>query len=179
MADDRLKFHKLTPKGNVDLDVYNDAIDFAMRNSDLRNVAISGAYGSGKSSVLESYKNRHHEKKFIHISLSHFACGAEETLNDDVSLEEYEDSCNKKKAQSREIQLATLEGKILNQLIHQIPEEKIPQTRFKVKHNLSNVNQSSKCFEETSNGLHSVLSIKVFCACTDWGKNAVAGIVVE
>lgn len=137
MADDRLKFHKLTPKGNVDLDVYNDAIDFAMRNSDLRNVAISGAYGSGKSSVLESYKNRHHEKKFIHISLSHFACGAEETLNDDVSLEEYEDSCNKKKAQSREIQLATLEGKILNQLIHQIPEEKIPQTRFKVKHNLS------------------------------------------
>lgn len=137
MADDRLKFHKLTPKGNVDLDVYNDAIDFAMRNSDLRNVAISGAYGSGKSSVLESYKNRHHEKKFIHISLSHFACGVEETLNDDIPLEEYEDSCNKKKAQSREIQLATLEGKILNQLIHQIPEEKIPQTRFKVKHNLS------------------------------------------
>lgn len=137
MADDRLKFRKLTPKGNVDLDVYNDAIDFAMHNSDLRNVAISGAYGSGKSSVLESYKNRHHEKKFIHISLSHFACGAEEALNDDDSLEEYEDSCNKKKAQSREIQLATLEGKILNQLIHQIPEEKIPQTRFKVKHNLS------------------------------------------
>lgn len=137
MADDRLKFHKLTPKGNVDLDVYNDAIDFAMRNSDLRNVAISGAYGSGKSSVLESYKNRHHEKKFIHISLSHFAYGAEEALNDDDSLEEYEDSCKKKKAQSRETQLATLEGKILNQLIHQIPEEKIPQTRFKVKHNLS------------------------------------------
>ena len=137
MADYRLKFHQLTPKGNVDLDVYNDAIDFAMRNSDLRNVAISGAYGSGKSSVLESYKNRHHEKKFIHISLSHFAYGAEEALNDDDSLEEYEDSCKKKKAQSRETQLATLEGKILNQLIHQIPEEKIPQTRFKVKHNLS------------------------------------------
>ena len=80
MADDRLKFHKLTPKGNVDLDVYNDAIDFAMRNSDLRNVAISGAYGSGKSSVLESYKNRHHEKKFIHISLEKVCAHGEKLL---------------------------------------------------------------------------------------------------
>ena len=48
-------FEKLTPMDNVDIAVYEDAINFVFENEDINNVAISGAYGSGKSSVLATY----------------------------------------------------------------------------------------------------------------------------
>ena len=50
------KFQKLTPTDNVDLTGYREAFEFIFENKDIRNVAISGAYSSGKSSLLESYK---------------------------------------------------------------------------------------------------------------------------
>ena len=52
---------------------------------------------------------------FLHISLAHFR-SPEEEKEPEVELKE-----------------SVLEGKILNQLIHQIPSEKIPQTNFRVK----------------------------------------------
>jgi ABC-type phosphate/phosphonate transport system ATPase subunit len=56
-------------------------------DDEIQNIAISGSYGAGKSSLLKSYKKKH----------------------------------------------AELEGKILNQLLHQIESNKIPRTNFKVK----------------------------------------------
>ena len=67
-----LHFEKLTLNDDVNIEVYEEAIDFAFSSSDVRNIAISGAYGAGKSSVLASYKKKHKEKKFMHISLAHF-----------------------------------------------------------------------------------------------------------
>ena len=67
-----LHFEKLAPINNANIEIYEDAINFVFENPDLKNIAISGAYGSGKSSLLASYKAKHSEKKFIHISLAHF-----------------------------------------------------------------------------------------------------------
>ena len=53
-------------------------------SDNVRNVAVSGAYGAGKSSVIESYKKRHLEDKFLHISLTRFRTennGIEEEAN--------------------------------------------------------------------------------------------------
>lgn len=47
-------FQKLTPTDEADISVYEEAIDFALKNNDITNVAISGAYSAGKSSVIES-----------------------------------------------------------------------------------------------------------------------------
>lgn len=105
-------FEKLTPLNNIDISVYEDAIAYVFDNADITNVAISGSYGAGKSSVIESYKEKHKDLKFMHISLAHFE-------SPDESEEDVKESL--------------LEGKILNQLIHQIPVEKIPQTNFRVK----------------------------------------------
>jgi len=89
----------------------------------VRNVAISGSYGAGKSSVLNSYKKKHIDKKFIHISLAHFRStdskGSSTTDSNDGTTE------------------TILEGKILNQLIHQIPPNRIPRTNFRVKKDMS------------------------------------------
>lgn len=72
MANQKYKFERLTPIDNMDLDVYEEAIDYVFSNSDVKNVAISGAYSAGKSSVLASYKKKHGELRFLHISLAHF-----------------------------------------------------------------------------------------------------------
>ena len=113
---EKLHFEKLTLNENTNISVYEDAIDYVFESPDIKNVAISGAYGAGKSSVLASYKKKHPDKKYIHISLAHFK---------DESVKE------------NSITESVLEGKILNQLIHQIPVDKIPQTNFKVKQNFT------------------------------------------
>lgn len=113
MEESRYHFEKLTPIDDVELGVYEDAIDYVFKYSDIKNVAISGAYSAGKSSILASYKKQNKNLKFLHISLAHFQSSDQE--------------------EATEVKESVLEGKILNQLIHQIPSEKIPQTNFRVK----------------------------------------------
>lgn len=120
-------FERLTPINDVDLNVYEEAINYVFNNSDIRNVAISGAYSAGKSSILASYERKHSNLRFLHISLAHF---------------EYPDH-----KVGTEVKKSVLEGKILNQLIHQIPSEKIPQTNFRVKKKTSDNNIKWMTFE--------------------------------
>lgn len=123
-------FEKLTPVGDTDIKVYQSAIDFAFQESDVKNVAISGAYGAGKSSVLYTYEQAHEDKKFVHISLAHFQ-GIDPSITQPQGKQERKDS-----AASHDIE-TVLEGKIINQLIHQIPADSIPQTNFKVKKSIA------------------------------------------
>ena len=123
-------FERLTPINDVDLNVYEEAINYVFNNSDIRNVAISGAYSAGKSSILASYERKHSNLRFLHISLAHF---------------EYSDY-----EEGTEIKESVLEGKILNQLIHQIPSENIPQTNFRVKKKISKKDIISLTFEVVS-----------------------------
>lgn len=110
MEENRLKFQKLTPVDTAEISAYEEAINFVFENPDIKNVAVSGAYSAGKSSVIESYKKKNKDKRFLHISLAHFEDVAEVTEGENV-----------------------LEGKILNQLVHQIDPQKIPQTNFRIK----------------------------------------------
>ena len=127
MAENKYHFERLTPIDNMDLDVYEEAIDYVFNNPDVKNVAISGAYSAGKSSVLASYKKRHNDLRFLHISLAHFKSPDQE---DETEVKE-----------------SVLEGKILNQPIHQIPSDKIPQTHFRVKKRISPVSIIIKTLE--------------------------------
>ena len=122
MAESKYHFERLTPIDDMDLEVYEEAIDYVFDNPDIKNVAITGAYSAGKSSVLASYKKKHEKLRFLHISLAHFKSPDKE---------------EKTKEDKTEVNESTLEGKILNQLIHQIPSKKIPQTNFKVKKTIS------------------------------------------
>lgn len=130
----KYKFEKLTPISDGDISVYEEAIDTVFTESDIRNVAISGSYGAGKSSLIAAYKNKHPEKKFIHISLAHFQNNPNTNITtDETDPVNFDDTVN----ETASIKESVLEGKILNQLIHQIPAEKIPQTNFRVKKSIS------------------------------------------
>lgn len=109
-------FEKLTPFVDADISKYKEMLDFALiteGNDDITNVAMTGLYGSGKSSVIETYKKRKKDDlRFLSISLSHY------------------DGTN-------DIDTKELEGKIVNQLLHQINHKRIPKTIFKAKSNSS------------------------------------------
>lgn len=122
----KIDFKKLTPNNKVDLKTYEQAIDFVFENDDVNNVAISGVYGSGKSSIIETYKKNHSENKYINISLAHFN---DENLG----------RTNNKVDNDGTIE-TTLERKIINQLIHKVPYKKIPHTGFKLKSNIDEKN---------------------------------------
>lgn len=148
MPEGKYNFERLTPINDVKMDVYEDAINYAFDNPDIKNVAITGAYSAGKSSVLASYKKKHKKLKFIHISLAHFKSPNQE---------------NKK-----EVKESVLEGKILNQLIHQIPSDKIPQTNFRVKQNA----KKSSVIISTVETILFIISIAYFICFDSW-KNYV------
>lgn len=120
-----LKFQKLTPTQEVDLSGYEDAFQYIFAENDIRNIAISGAYSSGKSSVIESYEKEHPDKKFLHLSLAHFQALDDEPVEETDTIKTTEIDSEK-----------IIEGKILNQLIQQIPAEKIPQTNFRIKRSI-------------------------------------------
>lgn len=120
---DKIHFEKLTPQKDADLNVYDEAINFVFKNKDITNVAISGSYGAGKSSIIESYEETNKDKNFLHISLAKF----QNEINDEEDNENKNDN-------------SVLEWKIINQLLHQIDAEKIPQINFRIKKNISNEN---------------------------------------
>lgn len=118
-------FQTLTPCSNVKLDIYEDALNYVFNEKNIRNIAISGPYSAGKSSVIETYKAKYPNKKFIHLSLASFESKAKKNTEDSNQQE--------KSNKNEKITNLVLEGKIINQLIHQIPAEDIPRTLFKVK----------------------------------------------
>lgn len=144
MGDNKFNFQKLTPINAANIEIYQDAIDFVFNNNDLKNIALSGAYSAGKSSVLESYKENHKDKKFVHISLAHFeltdiptgidTIGSGEKNSDNITISTNEQENFDNGAVVKE---SILEGKILNQLLHQIHPRRIPQTNFRMKHRVS------------------------------------------
>lgn len=64
-------FNKLTPSEKVDLNIYLEAFSYVFENNDICNVAISGPYSAGKSSLLKSYEKTS-ITKFLYLSLAHF-----------------------------------------------------------------------------------------------------------
>lgn len=128
--NEQYNFQTLVPIDNVEnLGVYKDALDFAFERKEIKNVAISGAYCAGKSSLLETYKRNCEEEKkkdekeclsFLHISLAHFEAQHSAAQLDDTK-------------RLSEPSTGQIEGRIINQLIHQIDASQIPLSKFRAK----------------------------------------------
>ena len=118
-ADNTL-FVALSPEDEIQNgQEYMDALDWALQQDDICNVAISGPYGSGKSSVLKSYFKSRNRNDVLNISLAAF--NLEEMKQDD------QQSSSK------------LETGILKQLFYKVKADKIPESRYR------KLQPSSKC----------------------------------
>lgn len=141
----KFTFEKLTPAylSDDEMQGYTEALDFVFQEDDLLNIAVTGPYASGKSSVIKTYEENHKELNGIHISLSYFSPILASKIKGKKNGNElaFEDEL-------------MLERKIINQLIHQIEPHKIPATDFKVK------NELSKWLKLTWAG---IVSLIIFC----------------
>ena len=112
----KYEFRSLTANKDLTINqVTLDALEFAIdENSEVTNVAITGNYGAGKSSIVESFEEKSKNKKFIHISLG-----------------QYDETISSEKNGLNNRQINTIEGKIINQLLHQINPNQIRKSIFK------------------------------------------------
>ncbi|SEA66438.1 hypothetical protein SAMN05443667_1071 [Flavobacterium gillisiae] len=94
-------------------DKYSEIIKYAIDNLNTKNVALTGPYGSGKSSILKTFESKHIENKYLNISLATF--------------------------DEKEHQLKEIEYCILKQLFYKVEQDKIPESRFKRIINQKNV----------------------------------------
>lgn len=68
------QFRALTSNKDVEIkQVTLKALQFAIdKKSEITNVAITGNYGAGKSSIVESFERECTDKIFLHISLGQY-----------------------------------------------------------------------------------------------------------
>lgn len=62
----------LTPAKIEGPNEYFTAMDYALSKKDVRNIAVTGAYGAGKSTVIGSYMNAFRKGRYINVSLAGF-----------------------------------------------------------------------------------------------------------
>ena len=111
-ADDmQSKFVDLAPTDDADKEgTYSEALRFATNNPKISNIALTGPYGSGKSSIIQSFLKTY-RRPVLHISLATFITEAD-TKADAVDRQEIERS-------------------ILQQMLYGADANKLPLSRFK------------------------------------------------
>lgn len=88
---------------------YLNALYWGVKNKNVKNIALTGPYGSGKSSIIQSYLRKYPSTKALNISLATF--NLQNSNNDDFE---------------NEIELG-----ILKQLFYKVDSDKIPQSRYR------------------------------------------------
>ncbi|WP_201606231.1 hypothetical protein [Psychrobacter immobilis] len=113
---------------------YEKRLAAALRHELVSNVALTGIYGSGKSSILNTFKKTYKDNgewKFLEVSLSTFK--VEKNLESDDA----EDSGSSSPSTDKEIKNLTpdkiqlIERSILQQFFYAVPQNDIPLSRFK------------------------------------------------
>ena len=145
---DEYSFLGLTPFDDVDLKGYSEAFDFIFESDDICNIAITGDYGIGKSSLIRSYEKTNDSKDFLYISLMHIDYNKDgrgsffsEPNEKNEKNEQGHDLTLSTNYSNKEISDSVIERKLINQLIQSVPCDKIPYTSFSVKQNISNKGQ--------------------------------------
>lgn len=113
------KFVNLAPTDQADKDgIYSEALVFATTDPKVNNIALTGPYGSGKSSIIQSFLKTY-RKPALHISLAAFVKEASPPSDREVG------------AQSLKVSRQEIERSILQQMLYGADANKLPLSRFK------------------------------------------------
>ncbi|WP_405269335.1 hypothetical protein [Cellulophaga sp. Ld12] len=120
-----LDYTSLSPISNGDKEGhYSNALLWALENrkeEDIKNIALTGSYGSGKSTILKTFqKNYKGNFEFLNISLATFK--EEKTKKDDDG---------NPIIKNKEDLLRLIETSILQQIFYHEEDKNIPDSRFK------------------------------------------------
>ncbi|MCL2683157.1 MAG: hypothetical protein FWE63_06740 [Bacteroidales bacterium] len=120
-ADENISlFHPLSPTDEIENGKnYFEALNWALSNrktKNIRNIALTGSYGSGKSSILRTFQKENSDKDlhFLNISLA--------TFSEEKEIE------NKTNGENL---LRLIELSIIQQLFYKEKNRKLPDSRLK------------------------------------------------
>ncbi|MGG0664868.1 hypothetical protein ABE042_12225 [Viridibacillus arvi] len=117
-----MEFESLVPTVDIEDNKnkpFLDAMKWAIDDESNKNIAITGPYGAGKSSLIDTFiKKEEIEDKTVKISIA--------TFNKDTK-----DATTNNKSQDTDVPLENiLEQQILQQLVYKIEPDKIPFSKF-------------------------------------------------
>ncbi|MGN6603199.1 MAG: YobI family P-loop NTPase [Ginsengibacter sp.] len=91
------------------IEYYLESLKRAISTNEINNIALTGSYGSGKSTILKTFKYYHPEYKYLNISLASF-----------------KDNKEDKEGFERKLEIS-----ILQQIFYHVKPSAIPDSRFK------------------------------------------------
>lgn len=124
--NENVAYSSLSPIDNGDENGhYSKALLWALNNrkkEDIKNIALTGSYGSGKSSILKTFQKNYkgNDLKFLNISLATFK----------EEKPEFDENGKEIKVDKTEL-LRLIETSILEQIFYHEEDSKIPDSRFK------------------------------------------------
>ena len=169
MGKEKNKFNALTPEVLTEnKQIYTEALDYAFSNSDIKNIAITGIYGAGKSTVWNTYVRQKGLNNVITVSLGKY----KNNISDDDSLKEVsmtklatsETDGAKDKLRNENQRTVNIdddnrvERQLINQILSQIESKKIPISKYGFKSNKSILNIC----------LQSLAFISIICSILLW-----------
>lgn len=123
------EYRDLTPIDSVENgDEYIEALNWAFQNKKVKNIALTGPYGAGKSSIIETFLRKNDEDKSalnkirisaLKISMATFLKGNAATDEPNGKIQ---------------IDADEVEKGILKQLFYKVEPGKIPQSRYRKLH---------------------------------------------
>lgn len=144
MLDKKNKFNSLAPELlKENKQIYTEALDYAFSNSDIKNIAITGIYGAGKSTVWKTYEEERELKNIIKVSLGKyeddFSLDNKEQ-NGEVNFEKnlngnYEEKSNNLNSNYEKKENNRIERQIINQILSQVKSKNITLSKYGFKKN--------------------------------------------
>lgn len=136
-------YQPLSPKDDMDYEnnEYFKAMDYALNQPKIKNIALAGPYGSGKSSIIDTFVSHNPDLHVLKISMATFVetINSDKDNNADTNVSDSNNTSDKNRIDFKEKEI---EEWILKQLFYKVSWKKIPQSRFHRIHNRSLINTS-------------------------------------
>lgn len=123
------EYRDLTPIDRIENgDEYIEALNWAFQNKKVKNIALTGPYGAGKSSIIETFLRKNDEDKSatnrvrssaLKISMATFLKGNTATNDPNGKIQ---------------VDADEVEKGILKQLFYKVEPGRIPQSRYRKLH---------------------------------------------